>query len=80
MLANYNNGIAEGLSTYWHENGQKAVEGNWENNFPNGLHTQWHENGKKSAEIIYRSGDRIEEKFGIRKANSLDLIRKNPLS
>ena len=63
MLANYNNGIAEGLSTYWHENGQKAVEGNWENNFPNGLHTQWHENGKKSAEIIYRSGDRIEEKI-----------------
>ena len=26
MLANYNNGIAEGLSTYWHENGKKSAE------------------------------------------------------
>ena len=55
----WRDGTKHGLTTQWHENGQKSEE----QNFINGGHgdfTSWYENGKTASETIYgKDGKRI---------------------
>ena len=49
-------GTKVGRWTFWHENGQKAKEGERKNEKPEGVWTSWHDNGQKSAEGEYKNG------------------------
>jgi len=46
----------QGLSTYWHENGQKKSVKTFKDGKKDGLSTYWHENGQKLYEEIYKDG------------------------
>lgn len=46
----------EGSCTYWHNNGQKALEGYMKDNQPDGKWLGWHENGNKESKKHYQQG------------------------
>ena len=52
------NGMNDGFSTEWYENGQKRSEHNIANGHRNGLSTEWYENGQKIREENYTEGRR----------------------
>jgi len=64
----YRNGKKEGSGAYgkaglwisWHENGQKASEGNYVNELREGLWISWDSNGQKYEEGNYRNGKKEE--------------------
>ena len=41
----------------WHENGQKASEGNYKDGQKDGQHLWWYEDGKKEYERNYKNGE-----------------------
>ncbi len=51
-------GKSHGLSTNWHENGQKQYEENYVNGEPHGLYTEWHENRQKKYEVNWVHGEK----------------------
>ena len=59
MEVTYKDGKPEGLSTSWHENGQKKVEATFKDGEFEGLRTEWHENGQKASELTYKDGKRV---------------------
>ena len=46
-----------------YENGQKEAEANFKDGKPDGLQVAWHWNGQKSFEVIFISGEAIEESY-----------------
>jgi antitoxin component YwqK of YwqJK toxin-antitoxin module len=46
-----------GAWIYWHENGQKMMEGTYENGMMEGRWTVWHKNGQKDREGTYKNGE-----------------------
>ena len=52
----YKDGKLNGLSTWWHENGQKKNENHYKDGKLNGLSTWWYENGQKKNENHYKDG------------------------
>ena len=54
----FKDGKLDGLTTGWHENGQKELEATYKDGKPDGLSTYWHENGQKSLEGTYKDGER----------------------
>ena len=53
---NYKNGMQEGRSTFWYENGKIAKEGDYKNGKEEGKWSFYYENGKPKAEENYRWG------------------------
>ena len=62
-LTQFKEGNPDGLSTWWHENGQKQREGTFKDGKQDGLMTEWHDNGQKKIEVIYKDGERVSEKY-----------------
>jgi antitoxin component YwqK of YwqJK toxin-antitoxin module len=54
-------GKKDGSWTYWHENGQKAKEGEYEDGEPEGRWMYWFENGKKQHDGQYKDGIKVGE-------------------
>jgi protein TonB len=54
---NYKEGIAEGTSTYWFENGNKKWETTRINGKTHGKFNTWWENGKVKREEVYENGE-----------------------
>ncbi|MBQ3676302.1 MAG: hypothetical protein II663_06185 [Bacteroidales bacterium] len=52
----YNNGIKEGINTFWYQNGEKMFEGNYKNGLLEGTFTQWFDNGKVDYIAKYEKG------------------------
>ena len=48
-----------GLHTYWHENGQKKIEGTYKDGKGNGVKTWWDKNGQKENVITFKDGEII---------------------
>ena len=57
-LSQYKDGRLDGLSTDWHENGQKWKEGTNKNGKKSGLWTTWYENGQKRGEGNYKDNEK----------------------
>ncbi|MBU61397.1 MAG: hypothetical protein CMI26_02700 [Opitutae bacterium] len=57
-LSQYKDGRLDGLSTDWHENGQKWKEGTNKNGKQSGLWTTWYENGQKRGEGNYKDNEK----------------------
>ena len=55
-LVQYKNGKRDGLSFYWHKNGQKLQEGNYKEGKRDGFQTYWFEDGLISSRSIFRDG------------------------
>ena len=55
-LGEVNLSSIEGFTITWHENGQKAIEGNFINGRREGIRTSWYENGQKYSEENYING------------------------
>ena len=55
LLAQFEDGKADGLFTSWHENGQKSSEINYKDSKPDGHSTIWHENGQKLMEQTFKT-------------------------
>ena len=54
-ICNFNEGLLDGLWTWWHTNGNKMGEANWkEGNL--GLVTSWYKNGKKERVGNWKDG------------------------
>ena len=53
---NYKNGLKNGLSTLWWENGQKMMELTFKDGKEDGLSAIWYENGQKKSEITFKDG------------------------
>ena len=51
-----NHSLHHGLSTRWHENGQKKREVNYKDGKLDGLLTLWYENGQKRGEVNHKDG------------------------
>ena len=56
------NGIPNGPSKSYYENGQIQEEGTFKDDKKNGLWKSYHENGKVKLEEIYKDGELIESK------------------
>jgi len=59
LLAQFEDGKADGLWTFWHENGQKSSEINYKDSKPDGHSTIWHENGQKLMETNFQDSKPI---------------------
>ena len=46
-----------------YENGQKEAEANFKDGKPDGRQVMWHWNGQKSFEVIFISGEAVEESY-----------------
>jgi len=55
---NYSNGIKNGRSLTFFENGTPATESNWTNGLLNGVSRSFYPSGKKKTEIMFMSGKR----------------------
>ncbi len=55
---NFQNGNAEGRTTYWHENGQKSWQGMYHKDYPVGKWVSWYESGRKESSCHYVKGQR----------------------
>ena len=49
-------GKSDGLTTGWHENGEKKIEGNWKHGKKNGIWYEWFKDGQKYLEKKYKDG------------------------
>jgi antitoxin component YwqK of YwqJK toxin-antitoxin module len=56
LEANFKDGKKEGLTTMWHENGQKKFENNFKDGIRSGLGMAWYENGIQEHEVNYKDG------------------------
>ena len=61
--ATYKDGKAEGLVTWWHENGhgQKASETTYKDGKPEGPSIVWHRNGQKYIERTWKDGKEVSK-------------------
>ena len=57
-VENFSNGIKEGKSSTFFENGIPATESNWVNGKLDGVSRYFYPSGKKKTEIMYRQGQR----------------------
>jgi len=57
-LGRSKDGKPDGLTTMWHENGQKSGELTFKDGKREGLSTEWHENGQKAGEVTFKDGKR----------------------
>ena len=57
MIGSFDNGLRNGNWTYWHENGNKRLEGTYLNGFKNVLWTRWYGNGATATKYIYDNTD-----------------------
>ena len=57
----YKDGKLNGLSTWWHENGQKQNEDHYKDGKLNGLSTCWHENGQIEGEGFFKDGIQVDD-------------------
>jgi len=81
-LQNYQNGKAEGCTTYWHENGKKLWQGMYHNDYPVGEWVSWYKSGRKKSSCHYANG----EKEGVcfwwdaqgRQADAVEYIHGKP--
>jgi len=55
-LSQWKDGKRNGVSIWWHENGNKSMEENYKNGKRDGLETEWFENGQKELEANYKGG------------------------
>ena len=56
---NWKGGKAHGKSTYWHENGQIAIELNFKDGKEDGKFTRWCEDGQIEAQSNWKEGECI---------------------
>jgi hypothetical protein len=79
---NYQNGKAEGRTTYWHENGKASWQGMYHNDYPVGEWVSWDESGRKKSSCHYANG----QKEGVclwwdaqgRRADAVEYIHGKP--
>ena len=57
----YKDGKLNGLSTWWHENGQKELENHYKDGKLNGLSTCWYENGQIEGEGFFKDGIQVDD-------------------
>ena len=55
-LSHWQAGKEDGLTTHWHENGQKKWEANFKKGKQDGFATIWHKNGQKEEESNFKNG------------------------
>ena len=53
MERSFKDGMVDGITTTWHENGQKESEVNYKEDMKDGLMVRWYENGQKESETEY---------------------------
>jgi antitoxin component YwqK of YwqJK toxin-antitoxin module len=49
----------DGLTTVWHDNGQKELEINFKDGKVDGLSTWWYDIGQKKYEVNYKDGKEV---------------------
>jgi antitoxin component YwqK of YwqJK toxin-antitoxin module len=62
----------DGLYIFWHENGQKWMEGTLKDGELDGLWTDWYDNGQKRREGTYKDGAVISSKCWDEDGNEID--------
>ena len=73
-LLQFKDGKMNGLSTQWHENGQKKGEATFKDGKIDGLATGWHENGQKAAEATYKDGEEVSGKYWNSKGEEVESL------
>ena len=63
VLVQLKDGKADGLSTSWYEDGQKAQESTFKDGKRDGLMTSWNEDGQKSYEVTWKDGEKVSAKY-----------------
>jgi len=54
--SNYKEGILDGLSSEWYDNGHKKYEGMYKDGIRVGAHVLWYESGQKGGVINFKNG------------------------
>ena len=54
---NIREGIAEGMTKLWYENGTPQFETNIKNGQPNGIGRMWYKNGQLKVELLLKNGE-----------------------
>ena len=54
-LNHYKEGKLDGISTWWHQNGQKHIEKNWKQGLEHGEDKRWYSNGQLECRTLWEN-------------------------
>ena len=76
----YKDGKLNGLSTWWHENGQKQNEDHYKDGKLNGLSTWWYENGQIECEGFFKDGTEVDDPESELDENEMPFSSNGPVA